>query len=67
MIESTGIKNYGVEVTFNGMTPVLNAIKIYHLVQTFIRGIDPQTGNYIVSHFFTSGKISRLKVNTKVA
>jgi hypothetical protein len=32
---SYGIKNYGVEVTFNGMTSLLNVIKIYQLVQKF--------------------------------
>jgi len=42
---SYGIKNYGVEVTFNGMTSLLNFIKIYQLVQKLIGGqTDTQTG-----------------------
>jgi len=35
---SYGIKNYGVEVIFNGMTSLLNFIKIYQLVQKLIGG-----------------------------
>jgi hypothetical protein len=31
-------KNYGVEVTFNGMTTVLNFIKIFQFVQKVIGG-----------------------------
>jgi hypothetical protein len=37
-----GIKKYGFEVTFNGMTSLLNFIKIYQLVQKLLEG-DPQT------------------------
>jgi hypothetical protein len=33
-----GIKKYGVEVTFNGMTPLPNFIKIYQLVQKLLGG-----------------------------
>jgi hypothetical protein len=36
---SYGIKNYG-EVTFNGMTSLLNFIKTYQLVQTLVGGTD---------------------------
>jgi hypothetical protein len=32
------IKKYGVEVTFNGMTSLLNLIKIYQLVQKLLGG-----------------------------
>jgi hypothetical protein len=34
---SYGIKHYGIEVTFNGMTS-LNFIQFYHLVQNFMGG-----------------------------
>jgi hypothetical protein len=37
-----GIKKYGVEVTFKGMTSLLNFIKIYQLVQKLLGG-DTQT------------------------
>jgi hypothetical protein len=33
-----GIKKYGVEVTFNGITSLLNFIKIYQLVQKLLGG-----------------------------
>jgi hypothetical protein len=33
-----GIKEYGVEVIFNGMTSLLNFIKIYQLVQKLLGG-----------------------------
>jgi hypothetical protein len=54
-----GIKNYGVEVTFNGMTSLLNFIKIYHLVQKLLGGTDRQTGDHISLTFLF--KESRLK------
>jgi hypothetical protein len=38
-----GIKKYGFEVTFNGMTYLLNFIKIYQLVQKFLGRTDRQT------------------------
>jgi hypothetical protein len=38
-----GIKKYGVEVTFNGMTSLLNFIKIYGLVQKLLGGTHRQT------------------------
>jgi hypothetical protein len=37
-----GIKKYGVEVTFNGISSLLNFIKIYQLVQKLLVG-DTQT------------------------
>jgi hypothetical protein len=45
-----GIKKYGFEVTFNGMTSLLNFIKIYRLVQKLLGGptnrrTDRQTGD----------------------
>jgi hypothetical protein len=48
-----GIKKYGVEVTFNGMTSLLNFIKIYQLVQQLL-GRDRQTDWW--SHFPFQGK-----------
>jgi hypothetical protein len=39
---SYSIKNYGVEVSFNSITSLLNLIKIYQLVQKLIEG-DRQT------------------------
>jgi hypothetical protein len=38
MVKGTGVKKYGVEVTFNGMTYLLNFIKIYKLVQKLLGG-----------------------------
>jgi hypothetical protein len=38
IVEAMGFKNYGIEVIFNGMTLVLNFIKIYELVQKLIGG-----------------------------
>jgi hypothetical protein len=44
MVEATGLKIYGVEVTLNDMTSLLNFIKIYQLVQNLIGGqTDTQT------------------------
>jgi hypothetical protein len=43
-----GINKYGVKVTFNGMTSLLNFIKIYQLVQKLLGGhIDRQSGDLI--------------------
>jgi hypothetical protein len=47
---SYGIKKYGGEVTFNGITSMLNFIKIYQLVQKLLledREPDRQTGDLI--------------------
>jgi uncharacterized Zn-finger protein len=40
---SYGIKKYGVEVTFNGMTSILNFIRMYHLFQKLLGGTHKQT------------------------
>jgi hypothetical protein len=45
-----GIRKYGIKVTFNGMTSLLNFIKIYQLVQKLLGGdtqTDRQTGDLI--------------------
>jgi hypothetical protein len=51
MLEGTGLKKYGIEVTFNGMTSLLNFIKIYQLVQKLLGGghTDRQTGGLMIS------------------
>jgi hypothetical protein len=57
-----GIKKYGVEVTFNGMTYQMNFIKIYQLVQKLFGGdtqTDIQTGDLMSLTFLF--KNSRLK------
>jgi hypothetical protein len=41
------IMKYGVEVTFNGMTSLLNSIKIYQLVQKLLG--DTQTDRLVIS------------------
>jgi hypothetical protein len=62
-----GIKKYGDEVTFNGMTFLPNFIKIYQLVQTLLGGHtqtdvqrDRQDGDLISLTFLF--KESRLKI-----
>jgi hypothetical protein len=58
------IKKYSIEVTFNGMTSLLNFIKIYLLVQKLLRGhrrTDRQAGDLISLTFLF--KESRLKMN----
>jgi hypothetical protein len=51
LIESCSIKKYGVEVIFNGMTSLLNFIKIYQFVNKLLGGThkqtDRQTGDLI--------------------
>jgi hypothetical protein len=42
MLARYGIKKCGIEVTFNGMTSLLNFIKIYQLVQTLMGGGDTE-------------------------
>jgi hypothetical protein len=63
MVEGTGLKKYGFEVIFNGMTSPLNFIKIYQLVQKLLGGThrrtDRQTGDLINLTFLF--KESRLK------
>jgi hypothetical protein len=63
---SYGIRKYGVEVTFNSMTSLLNFIKIYQLVQKLLgehidRQTDGQTGDLISLTFLF--KESRLKIS----
>jgi hypothetical protein len=57
------IKNYGVEVTFNGMTSLLNLIKLYQLVQKFMGWgqTDTQTGWWSHKPTFSFRKESRLE------
>jgi hypothetical protein len=47
------IKNYGVEVTFNGITSVLNFIQIYQLAQKLIgeRETHRQDDDLLSLHF----------------
>jgi hypothetical protein len=45
MVEDTGLKMYGFEVTFNGMTSLLNFIKIYQLVQKLLGGTQTEDGH----------------------
>jgi hypothetical protein len=47
---SYGIKNYGVKVTFNGMTSLLKFVKICQLVQELMG--DRQDINFIGPPFF---------------
>jgi hypothetical protein len=58
-----GIMKYGIEVTLNCMTSLLNFIKIYQLVQKLLGGThrqtDGQTGDLISLTFLFKG--SRLK------
>jgi hypothetical protein len=42
MVEAM-IKNYSVKVTFNGITSLLNLIKIYQFIQKWKRGGDGET------------------------
>jgi hypothetical protein len=43
MVAGTAL-NYGIEVTFNGMTSLLNFIKICQVVQKLIGWTDTQIG-----------------------
>jgi hypothetical protein len=56
---------YGFEVTVNGMTFLLNFIKIYQLVQKLLGGTDRQDGDLISLTFLL--KESRLIMDTPVA
>jgi hypothetical protein len=55
-----GIKKYGVEVIFNGMTSLPNFIKIYQLVQTLLGGTHRQDGDLVSLTFLI--KENRLKM-----
>jgi hypothetical protein len=59
------IKNYGIEVTFNGITPLLNFIKIYQLIQSSMG--DREDGD-LISLYFPSRKEStgKLKIHHHV-
>jgi hypothetical protein len=60
-----GIRKYGVEVTFNGMTSLLNFIKIYRLVQTLLGGgdTDRQTGDLIsLTFLFKESRLIRTQI-----
>jgi hypothetical protein len=59
---SYGIKNYGVEVTFNGMTSLLNFIKIYQLVQKFMGSRHTRQDGDLISLHVSFRKESRLKM-----
>jgi hypothetical protein len=61
----SGIKKYGFEVTFNGMTSLLNFIKVYQLVKKLLGGTrrrtDRQTSDLTSLTFLF--KESRLKTS----
>jgi hypothetical protein len=60
---SYGIKIYGVEVTFNDMTFLLNFVRIYQFIQKLMVGeLHREDGDLISVHFYFS-KESRLKIN----
>jgi hypothetical protein len=48
------IKNFGIEVTFNGITSVLNFIKIFQLVQRLMEGGGGQTHRMVISFTYIS-------------
>jgi hypothetical protein len=56
-----GIKIYGIEVIFNGMTSVLSFIKIYQLVQKLLGGTDRQI--YIRLWSFTIPNCNCVRTN----
>jgi hypothetical protein len=65
------IKKYGVEVTFNGMTSLLNFIKIYQLVQKLLGGgatdgqTDRQTGDLIsLTFLFEETRLKMAQVSS---
>jgi hypothetical protein len=55
---SYGIRNHGIEITYNGMTSLLSFIKRYQLVQKMM-GVDTD----LISLHFSFRKESRLKMN----
>jgi hypothetical protein len=57
---SYGIKKYGVEVTFNGMTSPLNFIKTYQFIQKLIWGKTHRQDGDIIN-LFSSKKENNLK------
>jgi len=62
------IKSYGIEVSFNGITSLLNFIKIYQFVQKLMRGRQTRRKDYIfVSLYFSFRKGCRLKIPSYIA
>jgi hypothetical protein len=53
---SYGIKNYGIEVTINGMTSLLNFINICQLVQKLIEGNDTDRMVILLAYIFPLGR-----------
>jgi hypothetical protein len=70
---SYGIKKYSDKVTFNGMTSLLNFIKIYQLIQKLLGGhTDGQTDrqtDYLISFtfLFKESRLKNVKAYTYVA
>jgi hypothetical protein len=62
MFEATVLKKYGVEVTFNRMTHLLNFVEIYYVLQKLVVGRQAhrQEGD-LISLLFSIGQESRLK------
>jgi hypothetical protein len=63
MVEGTGLKKYGVEVTFNGMISLLNFIKIYQLVQRLLGGHTDRQAGDLISLTFLFRKVRLKMVN----
>jgi hypothetical protein len=68
MVEDMGLKKYGVEVSSDGMTSLLNFIKIYQLVQKLLGGgggdTDRQTGVLIsLTFLFKESRLKRVVYN----
>jgi hypothetical protein len=61
-----GIKKYSVEVTFNGMTSLLNYIKIYQFVQKLLGGTHRQTDRLVISKPHFPFKELRLRTSRRV-
>jgi hypothetical protein len=74
MVEGTGLKKYSFEVTFNGMTSLLNFIKIYQLVQKLLGGdtqtdirTDRQTGDLInLTFLFKESRLAMAEIHSSV-
>jgi hypothetical protein len=60
MVETTGLKKYGIVVTFSGMTSLLNFIKFNEVVQKLLVGyLDRQHGDLVsLSIFEESSRIN---------
>jgi hypothetical protein len=68
MVAATALKTYRVEVSFNGMTSLLNFRKNLPIGSKVDRSIDTQDGDLISLHF-SFRKQSRIKMvhSTKIA